>query len=184
MDVVRTGVETWVSFWEQTPSSIGMVGTPSGSSTKASGSLQTRGWPEDSGKFGRGTWPLDPGQIERGTWPVDSSRGWKGHVAKMESRRGWKTWPVDSGQGCKGLGFGGERLGALQAKRQRCFSGAPDGQCYLRIGVCCSDGTAPGDPLVLEIWPPGCFSPIHNHGGVYGLVRILHGEVRSTSFVM
>lgn len=101
--------------------------------------------------------------------------------AKKGSRR--VGCPLERQEDWEVLGCLLERVGALQAKRQRCFSGAPDGQCYLRIGVCCSDGTAPGDPLVLEIWPPGCFSPVHNHGGVYGLVRILHGEVRSASFV-
>jgi hypothetical protein len=69
---------------------------------------------------------------------------------------------------------------AVQRKRAKCFKGAPAGQCYLRVEVALPDGSAPGAPLVMEIWPPGHFSPVHNHGGCFGVVRVLHGEVRST----
>ncbi len=29
----------------------------------------------------------------------------------------------------------------------------------------------------MEIWPPGHFSPIHNHGNAFGIVRMLHGSL-------
>ncbi len=34
-----------------------------------------------------------------------------------------------------------------------------------------------GIPFVLEIWPAGHSSPIHNHGNAYGIVRMLHGDI-------
>ena len=30
---------------------------------------------------------------------------------------------------------------------------------------------------MLEIWPAGHNSPIHNHGNAYGIVRVLHGDI-------
>lgn len=41
------------------------------------------------------------------------------------------------------------------------------------------DPTLPcaGIPFVLEIWPAGHNSPIHNHGNAYGIVRMLHGDI-------
>ncbi len=30
---------------------------------------------------------------------------------------------------------------------------------------------------MLEIWPAGHSSPIHNHGNAYGIVRMLHGDI-------
>jgi hypothetical protein len=32
---------------------------------------------------------------------------------------------------------------------------------------------------VMEIWPPGCFSAVHNHGGAHAIIRILKGEIKS-----
>jgi hypothetical protein len=37
---------------------------------------------------------------------------------------------------------------------------------YLRLNL---------DPVVIEIWPPGHYSPIHNHKNAYGMFRVLHG---------
>ena len=41
-------------------------------------------------------------------------------------------------------------------------------------------GTSPGEPFVLEIWPPGHYSPIHDHGLAYGVTRMLHGSLHCT----
>lgn len=38
-------------------------------------------------------------------------------------------------------------------------------------------GSCAGIPFVLEIWPAGHNSPIHNHGNAYGIVRVLHGDI-------
>ena len=48
---------------------------------------------------------------------------------------------------------------------------------YIRVGIVEGLNNAPGDPFVLEIWPIGHYSPIHSHGKVYGLVKVLYGEI-------
>ena len=58
-----------------------------------------------------------------------------------------------------------------------CAPGAPPKQSYLRMSVGVPSGCSPGIPYVLEIWPSGHFSPVHNHGNAFGIVRILHGSV-------
>jgi hypothetical protein len=30
---------------------------------------------------------------------------------------------------------------------------------------------------VMKIWPPGYYSPVHNHGDAYGIIRVLHGKL-------
>ena len=46
---------------------------------------------------------------------------------------------------------------------------------YLRITMGKERGNSPGIPYVLELWPKGHCSPIHNHGNAYGVIRVLHG---------
>ena len=53
---------------------------------------------------------------------------------------------------------------------------------YLRITMGRGMGESPGIPYVLEIWPPGAKSPIHNHGSVCGLIKILFGTIQSGIF--
>ena len=53
---------------------------------------------------------------------------------------------------------------------------------YLRITMGKSMGESPGIPYVLEFWPPGARSPIHNHGSVCGLIKILFGTIQSGIF--
>ncbi|UJR29399.1 hypothetical protein I4U23_010611 [Adineta vaga] len=48
---------------------------------------------------------------------------------------------------------------------------------YLRITAGYREGNAPGHTYVIEIWPPGHFSPIHNHSNAYAIIRVLHGEI-------
>jgi hypothetical protein len=48
---------------------------------------------------------------------------------------------------------------------------------YLRITLGTNQGESPGIPYVMEIWPSGHFSPIHNHGGSDAVIRVLHGEI-------
>jgi hypothetical protein len=66
-----------------------------------------------------------------------------------------------------------------QAKAARAGPGVPPKQCYIRVSVGLPSGCSPGIPYVLEIWPPGHFSPIHNHGNAFGIVRMLHGSITS-----
>ncbi|CAF4346539.1 unnamed protein product [Rotaria magnacalcarata] len=48
---------------------------------------------------------------------------------------------------------------------------------YLRITVGSNTGSTPGIPYVLEIWPPGHYSPVHAHANAYGIIRVLYGEI-------
>ncbi len=38
------------------------------------------------------------------------------------------------------------------------------------------NGTMKYSP-VIKIWPPGYYSPIHNHRDAYGIIRVLHGKL-------
>ena len=49
---------------------------------------------------------------------------------------------------------------------------------YLRITLGLNQGESPGIPFVMEIWPPGHRSPIHNHGGAHAVIKVLHGSIR------
>jgi len=48
---------------------------------------------------------------------------------------------------------------------------------YLRITMGGNQGESPGIPYVMEIWPSGKYSPIHNHGGSEAIIKVLHGEI-------
>ena len=53
----------------------------------------------------------------------------------------------------------------------------PEGFQYLRITLGVSRGDSPGIPYVLEIWPQGTHSPIHNHGNAYAVIKVLYGAI-------
>ena len=56
--------------------------------------------------------------------------------------------------------------------------GRPNPQAtYLRITYGKRTGTSPGHAYVIEIWPPGHYSPIHNHSNAYGIIRVLSGRL-------
>jgi len=57
----------------------------------------------------------------------------------------------------------------------------PD-ETYLRITLGKNQGDSPGVPYVMEIWPSGHYSPIHNHGNASAIIRVLHGEVNVELF--
>jgi predicted metal-dependent enzyme (double-stranded beta helix superfamily) len=57
-----------------------------------------------------------------------------------------------------------------------------DKETYLRITLGENNGESPGIPYVMEIWPVGHFSPVHNHGGSSAVIRVLHGAVNVTLF--
>ena len=52
----------------------------------------------------------------------------------------------------------------------------PD-ETYLRITLGMNGGESPGIPYVMEIWPVGHYSPIHNHGGSEAIIRVLLGSI-------
>lgn len=50
-------------------------------------------------------------------------------------------------------------------------------ETYLRITVGINKGDSPGIPFVLEIWPGGHYSPIHNHSDANAIIKVLHGSL-------
>ncbi len=57
-------------------------------------------------------------------------------------------------------------------------------ETYLRITMGRNQGNSPGIPYVVEIWPPGHYSPIHNHAGADAIIRVLHGEITVNLYPM
>lgn len=55
-------------------------------------------------------------------------------------------------------------------------------ETYLRITLGENNGESPGIPYVMEIWPVGHYSPVHNHGGVSAVIRVLHGSINVSLF--
>lgn len=55
-------------------------------------------------------------------------------------------------------------------------------ETYLRITLGINNGDSPGVPYVMEIWPVGHYSPVHNHGNANAIIRVLHGEIHVTLF--
>lgn len=51
-------------------------------------------------------------------------------------------------------------------------------ETYLRITLGQNNGESPGIPYVMEIWPPGHYSPIHSHAGAEAIIRVLNGSIR------
>jgi hypothetical protein len=50
-------------------------------------------------------------------------------------------------------------------------------ETYLRITLGANSGESPGVPYVMEIWPVGHYSPVHNHAGANAIIRVLYGEI-------
>lgn len=55
-------------------------------------------------------------------------------------------------------------------------------ETYLRITLGNNNGESPGIPYVMEIWPSGHFSPIHNHAGADAIIRVLYGQIHVKLF--
>jgi hypothetical protein len=55
-------------------------------------------------------------------------------------------------------------------------------ETYLRITLGENNGESPGIPYVMEIWPVGHYSPVHNHGGSSAVIRVLHGAINVSLF--
>jgi predicted metal-dependent enzyme (double-stranded beta helix superfamily) len=55
-------------------------------------------------------------------------------------------------------------------------------ETYLRITLGENSGESPGIPYVMEIWPSGHYSPIHNHAGASAVIRVLHGSINVSLF--
>lgn len=57
-----------------------------------------------------------------------------------------------------------------------------ENETYLRITLGENNGESPGVPYVMEIWPVGHYSPIHNHGGASAIIRVLNGSIHASLF--
>ena len=55
-------------------------------------------------------------------------------------------------------------------------------ETYLRITLNQNNGESPGVPYVMEIWPVGHYSPIHNHSNANAIIRVLHGSINVSLF--
>jgi hypothetical protein len=69
----------------------------------------------------------------------------------------------------------------LKAKANEFGKPNPE-ETYLRITLGENNGESPGVPYVMEIWPPGHYSPIHNHGSSSAVVRVLSGAINVSLF--
>jgi hypothetical protein len=70
----------------------------------------------------------------------------------------------------------------LKEKAGEFGEGADTQMVYLRITLGQNGGESPGVPYVMEIWPSGCFSPIHNHAGANAIIRVLYGQINVTLY--
>jgi len=55
-------------------------------------------------------------------------------------------------------------------------------ETYLRITLGQNNGESPGIPYVMEIWPVGHYSPVHNHSGANAIIRVFHGSINVTLY--
>ncbi|KAI1040754.1 hypothetical protein LB505_012088 [Fusarium chuoi] len=55
-------------------------------------------------------------------------------------------------------------------------------ETYLRITIGDNLADSPGIPYVMEIWPPGHKSPIHQHGDASAVIRVLYGNIQVSWF--
>ena len=69
----------------------------------------------------------------------------------------------------------------LKSKATEFGPSNPD-ETYLRITLGKNNGESPGVPYVMEIWPPGHYSPIHNHGGANAIINVLRGSINVSLF--
>ena len=71
----------------------------------------------------------------------------------------------------------------LQQKANEFSKDKPNpNETYLRITLGQNNGESPGVPYVMEIWPIGHFSPVHNHGASNAVIRVLHGSIHVKLF--
>ena len=62
-------------------------------------------------------------------------------------------------------------------KKSRDFGPNNLSETYLRITLGENNGESPGIPYVMEIWPPGHYSPVHRHAGAEAIIRVLYGSI-------
>jgi len=60
------------------------------------------------------------------------------------------------------------------------FGGGDANMVYVRVTIGPDMGDSPGSPYVMEIWPPGCHSPIHDHANSVAVIKVLYGDITSS----
>lgn len=86
-------------------------------------------------------------------------------AASIDNPAGWCAWK-------------------LRQKAQAGEFGPDPTATYLRITLGRSQGESPGIPYVMEIWPSGHHSPIHDHAGADAVIRVLHGQIKVSLYPM
>ncbi|RAQ51229.1 hypothetical protein AFGD_003717 [Aspergillus flavus] len=67
--------------------------------------------------------------------------------------------------------------GKILAQKQTKNEFHDKSKTYLRITVGSNLANSPGIPYVMEIWPPGHSSPIHDHGRASAVIKVLYGSI-------
>ncbi|KAM3551235.1 hypothetical protein MY1884_007827 [Beauveria asiatica] len=70
--------------------------------------------------------------------------------------------------------------GKMLAEKKKLEPWITDKELYLRITVGDNLANSPGIPYVMEIWPPGHESPIHDHGDASAVIKVLYGNIDCT----
>ncbi|KAM3450001.1 hypothetical protein MY3296_006462 [Beauveria thailandica] len=70
--------------------------------------------------------------------------------------------------------------GKMLAEKKKLEPWITDKELYLRITVGDNLANSPGIPYVMEIWPPGHESPIHDHGEASAVIKVLYGNIDCT----
>lgn len=72
-------------------------------------------------------------------------------------------------------------LAVKKAAAEESLGGDPK-RTYLRIAFGDIDAESPGHPNIVEIWPAGHESPIHEHASCYSIIKFLRGGVRNYNY--
>ncbi|KAJ3840880.1 hypothetical protein F5878DRAFT_611855 [Lentinula raphanica] len=88
-----------------------------------------------------------------------------------------------STEGCLGYSLLMRKAGEFSKKGKLQGVGTeekPDlSQTYLRITLGSHMVNSPGIPYVLEIWPAGHYSPIHEHADSFAIIKVLYGTIHA-----
>ncbi|KAJ3756185.1 hypothetical protein EV360DRAFT_48420 [Lentinula raphanica] len=86
-------------------------------------------------------------------------------------------------EGCLGYSLLMRKAGEFSKKGKLQGVGTeeePDlSQTYLRITLGSHMVNSPGIPYVLEIWPAGHYSPIHEHADSFAIIKVLYGTIHA-----
>jgi len=71
----------------------------------------------------------------------------------------------------------GMTLYTIAEKKGSSADGFGADEVYIRVTVGKDSKIGPGIPFVLEIWPSGMKSPVHDHGNACAVIKVLHGQI-------